>query len=175
MLHNSPIIVYVSISRPDRKTINRLSEKLTSLGEMGVQLRTPLKPPNTTVLWRCKGYQGEVPWCQETLILFVFCCFCLGPVARLFHKHKQSPAKAPSFWSQVISQQSFVLASWLDHLYTQTESGKTWIGLELDWNIEKYSRNLNKSTRNQIVFTIFWLIWNINGRVCLCSKSIKIW
>ena len=40
---------------------------------------------------------------------------------------------------------------------------------------EKYFRNLIKLTRNQIVFTIFRLIWNTNERVCLFSKSIGAW
>ena len=40
---------------------------------------------------------------------------------------------------------------------------------------EIYLRNLIKSNRNQIVFTIFQLILNSNGHVCLCSKSIGAW
>ena len=40
---------------------------------------------------------------------------------------------------------------------------------------EKSFRNLIKSTRNQIVFTIFRLIWNTNKPVRLCSKSIGKW
>ena len=35
-----------------------------------------------------------------------------------------------------------------------------------------FSRNLIKSTRNQVVFTMHRLIWNRNGPVRLCSKSI---
>ena len=33
----------------------------------------------------------------------------------------------------------------------------------------------SKSTRDQIVFTIFRLIWNTSGRVRLCSKSVGVW
>ena len=45
-----------------------------------------------------------------------------------------------------------------------------------NWSLhtENFFRNLIKSNRNQIVFTIFCLIWNQTD-VHLCSKSISAW
>ena len=40
---------------------------------------------------------------------------------------------------------------------------------------EKSFQNLVKSNRNQIVSTIFRMIWNTSGRVHLCFKSIGKW
>ena len=42
---------------PDWKSFHRLSERLASLGIMAAQLRIPLKPYNTIVLWCTGGWQ----------------------------------------------------------------------------------------------------------------------
>jgi len=47
------------------------------------------------------------------------------------------------------------------------------VSLEVFRNTEKSARNLIKSTRNQIVFTIFQLIWNQTD-VCLDPNQSKI-
>ena len=44
---------------------------------------------------------------------------------------------------------------------------------EIELNTEKSFRNLIKSTRIQIVFTIFLLIWNTNGRVRLVPNQTE--
>jgi len=43
---------------PNWKNSDWLSERLSSLGIVGVQLRTPLKPPKAIVLWSSEGFQG---------------------------------------------------------------------------------------------------------------------
>ena len=47
-------------------------------------------------------------------------------------------------------------------------------GTKIDAPTEKCFRNLIKSHWNQIVFTIYRLIWNNKGKLCVCySKSIE--
>ena len=67
----------------------KISEKKTEkthirypTNSMGAQLRVPLKPLNTIVLWCSEGFQGvfsnEHTWCRETLVSRTasdFCCF----------------------------------------------------------------------------------------------------
>ena len=52
----------------------------------------------------------------------------------------------------------------------------TTLGIEYAVHAEKSFRNRIKSNRNQIVFTIFRLIWNSKRTVSVCcSKSIGKW
>ena len=62
-------------------------------------------------------------------------------------------------------------------MLTRIECPKFWVCFFLSqtrFSMEKYFLFRIKSNRNQIVFTIFWLIWNIKRilSVC-CSKSIR--
>ena len=53
------------------KKLLPLSERLVSLGIMGDQLRVPLEPLNTIVLWWSEGLQGSwigPPCCRQTLV-----------------------------------------------------------------------------------------------------------
>ena len=58
------------------------------------------------------------------------------------------------------------------HQTNRSSQGVPWF----NFYTEKSFRNFIKSTRNQIVFTIFRLIWNSKrtASVC-CSKSIRKW
>ena len=133
-------------TRLDRKNFHWLSERLAFLGIMGAQLRAPLKSLGTIEC--CDG--RVVSGCPQLVqndtkrrqSLGELCVFTL-----LFWQFATRYSNVPMICSRKAP-----------HLNIHVRR------FSLEWTFglhaEKYFPNLIKSNRNQIVFTIFWLIWN---------------
>ena len=139
------------------------------------KFRVPVKPLEHRSIYRIEGFSGDVNWApimpRDTLASRT--ANIRFPVWRIGLK-KFSEERASSFPTDEQSEAIFHRV--ITFINFSKPCNNLWYFYPRRLHTETSFRNLIKTSRNQIVFTMYRLIWNSKMTLsAYCSKSIGKW